>query len=173
VADRPQKLGVARSPRVGAAPCSRSWRRHAPRPPFLASHSLCLPVFFSTERAATRGAPAAAIEKSTTSARHHPIPHSIGRILSSSTSPTSPCHHFGSSSAHRAFGFAAVAIVAVKLGSRVAVLLGALTASPLRCSVSASMCWCFRGRPFGVKPPLTHRNRQACGYGRHYRRHLP
>jgi hypothetical protein len=69
-------------------------------------------------RTATGGAPAPATEKSTTSARHRPIPHSIGRILSSSTSPTSPCHHFGSGSAHRASGSAAVTIVVAKPSSR-------------------------------------------------------
>jgi hypothetical protein len=99
-----------------------------------------LPVFFSTKRAATGGPPVAATEKSTASTHHHPIPQSIGRTLSSSTSPTSPCNHIGLGRAHRAFGPAAVTIVAAKLSSHVAVLLWAPTASTLRCSVSASMC---------------------------------
>jgi hypothetical protein len=99
-----------------------------------------LPVFFSTERAATEGPPVAATEKSSASTHHHLIPHSIGRTLSSSTSLTSPCNHIGLGRDHRAFGSTGVAIVAAKPSSHMAMLLGAPTASTLRCSVSASMC---------------------------------
>jgi hypothetical protein len=60
--------------------------------------------------------------------------------VSSSTSWTTPHNCLTSDRARRACASTAAAIVAAKLSSRVAVLLGALTAFPLRCSRFASKC---------------------------------
>jgi hypothetical protein len=159
--------------RVDAVLTSVAQRRHDARRPFLAAPFFCLLVSFSTERAATGGASAAATEKSTTVKHHHPIPRSHSRTVSSSTSRTTPYDRLTSGRARRACASTAAAIFAAKLSSRVAVLLGALTAFLLRCSRFASMCWCSRGRPFGVEPLLARRSRQARGRGRHCHCHPP
>jgi hypothetical protein len=109
----------------------------------------CLRVSFATERAATGGASAAATENSTTVKHHHPIPRRHSRTVSSSTSRTTPYDRLTSGRARRACASTAAAIGVAKLSSRVAVLLGALTAFLLRCSRFVSVCWCSRGRPFG------------------------
>jgi hypothetical protein len=78
--------------------------------------------------------------KSTAAEHHHLIPRSHRRTMSSSTSLTTPHDRLTSGRACQACASTAVAIVAAKPSSRVAVFVGAPTASPLRCSVSASMC---------------------------------